>query len=262
MGKIYASGVDVTEIRKRTGLSHSDLSRYRCQSMITWLTGCVFTDVQQGRRDGRRVHHYLEMAGFGRKSRIGCGPQPAAFRLVSSSGCAWRAGWRWSRRFCWVTSRPLPWTRSPHRRLEKRLLELKDQYTIVLVTHVLRQARRLADHVIFMYRAKLWNAGRRTISSQTPPRNGRVPTWRASSQCRIIVPCEKSTVLAVLVSAHRLFCECAQGDRFVFLLTAGVGRVRRRWWSTWSASHLEQAVRQSGAELVGCPPAEQPGWPY
>ena len=35
--------------------------------------------------------------------------------------------------------------------IEKRLLELKHQYTIVLVTHILRQARRLADYVIFMY---------------------------------------------------------------------------------------------------------------
>ena len=35
--------------------------------------------------------------------------------------------------------------------IEKRLLELKHLYTIVMVTHVLRQARRLADYVIFMY---------------------------------------------------------------------------------------------------------------
>jgi phosphate transport system ATP-binding protein len=35
--------------------------------------------------------------------------------------------------------------------IEARLLELKQSYTIVLVTHILRQARRLADYVIFMY---------------------------------------------------------------------------------------------------------------
>lgn len=35
--------------------------------------------------------------------------------------------------------------------IEQRLLELKDQYTIVLVTHILRQAKRLADYVIFLY---------------------------------------------------------------------------------------------------------------
>jgi len=39
------------------------------------------------------------------------------------------------------------------------LLELKQDYTIVLVTHVLRQARRLADYVIFMYLGELVECG-------------------------------------------------------------------------------------------------------
>ncbi len=36
-------------------------------------------------------------------------------------------------------------------RIEQRFLELKETYTIVIVTHILRQARRLADRVIFLY---------------------------------------------------------------------------------------------------------------
>jgi phosphate transport system ATP-binding protein len=35
--------------------------------------------------------------------------------------------------------------------IEKRLVTLKSQYTIILVTHTVRQARRLADRVVFMY---------------------------------------------------------------------------------------------------------------
>ena len=35
--------------------------------------------------------------------------------------------------------------------IEKRLLDLKQHYTFVLVTHILRQAKRLANFVIFMY---------------------------------------------------------------------------------------------------------------
>lgn len=44
-------------------------------------------------------------------------------------------------------------------RIEQRFLELKHQYTIVLVTHVLRQARRLADHVVFLYFGNLVEHG-------------------------------------------------------------------------------------------------------
>jgi len=35
--------------------------------------------------------------------------------------------------------------------IEEKFIELKNNYTIVLVTHILRQARRIADHVVFMY---------------------------------------------------------------------------------------------------------------
>lgn len=43
--------------------------------------------------------------------------------------------------------------------IEKILLGLKDEYTIVIVTHILRQAKRLADHVIFMYMGEMVEAG-------------------------------------------------------------------------------------------------------
>lgn len=44
-------------------------------------------------------------------------------------------------------------------RIERRLLELKNQYTIVLVTHILRQAKHLADYVIFLYLGNLIEHG-------------------------------------------------------------------------------------------------------
>lgn len=43
--------------------------------------------------------------------------------------------------------------------IERRLLELKNQYTIVLVTHILRQAKHMADYVIFLYLGNLIEHG-------------------------------------------------------------------------------------------------------
>jgi phosphate transport system ATP-binding protein len=37
------------------------------------------------------------------------------------------------------------------RKIEERFIELKQKYSIVLVTHILRQAKRLADYVVFLY---------------------------------------------------------------------------------------------------------------
>lgn len=44
-------------------------------------------------------------------------------------------------------------------RIEQRFQELKNDYTIVIVTHILRQARRLADYVIFLYLGELIEHG-------------------------------------------------------------------------------------------------------
>jgi len=43
--------------------------------------------------------------------------------------------------------------------VERRLTELKGEYTVVLVTHILRQAKRLADYVIFLYLGELVEHG-------------------------------------------------------------------------------------------------------
>jgi phosphate transport system ATP-binding protein len=43
--------------------------------------------------------------------------------------------------------------------IEEKFNELKSQYTIVLVTHILRQARRIADYVIFMYLGEIIEQG-------------------------------------------------------------------------------------------------------
>lgn len=43
--------------------------------------------------------------------------------------------------------------------IEKELVSLKNDYTIVFVTHVLRQAKRLADYVVFLYLGELVESG-------------------------------------------------------------------------------------------------------
>ncbi len=43
--------------------------------------------------------------------------------------------------------------------IEQKFVELKNDYTIVLVTHVLRQARRIADYVVFMYLGEVIEQG-------------------------------------------------------------------------------------------------------
>lgn len=43
--------------------------------------------------------------------------------------------------------------------IEEEFIKLKSDYTIILVTHILRQAKRLADNVIFMYYGEIIESG-------------------------------------------------------------------------------------------------------
>ncbi len=52
--------------------------------------------------------------------------------------------------------------------IEKKFIELKTGYTIVLVTHILRQAIRLADYVIFMYLGEVIEHGPANQFFNTP----------------------------------------------------------------------------------------------
>jgi phosphate transport system ATP-binding protein len=43
--------------------------------------------------------------------------------------------------------------------IEELFLKLKDKYTLVLVTHILRQARRVSDYVVFLYMGEIIEFG-------------------------------------------------------------------------------------------------------
>lgn len=45
------------------------------------------------------------------------------------------------------------------KKIEELFVKLKEEYSIVLVTHTLRQARRIADYIVFMYMGEVVEAG-------------------------------------------------------------------------------------------------------
>ncbi|MEM3342279.1 MAG: phosphate ABC transporter ATP-binding protein [Thermoplasmata archaeon] len=52
--------------------------------------------------------------------------------------------------------------------IEELLKKLRDKYTIILVTHILRQARRLADYVVFMYYGQVVEEGEASSFFKSP----------------------------------------------------------------------------------------------
>ncbi len=157
---IYASDIDVTEVRKRVGLL---AQRPYPLPMSIYENVAYGLHIHQMKKDKKAykeaVRHYLEAAGLwdevqGRLNTpatgLSIGQQQ---RLCLARGLAIEPE-------IILGDEPtsaLDPISSQH--IEKKLLELKGDYTTVIVTHTLRQAKRLADHVIFMYLGEVVESG-------------------------------------------------------------------------------------------------------
>jgi len=156
---IYAPAVDVTEVRKKAGLLAQrpyplPMSIYDNVAFGPRIHGTV-----RGRDLDVAVRHYLELAGLWDEvkdrlhapaTRLSIGQQQ---RLCLARGLAVEPE-------VILGDEPtsaLDPVSAQH--IERRLLDLRGQYTIVLVTHILRQAKRLADHMLFMYMGDLIESG-------------------------------------------------------------------------------------------------------
>jgi phosphate transport system ATP-binding protein len=156
---IYDPAIDVTEVRKKTGLLAQRPFPLPMSIRDNVAYGMKVHRTRKGREIDRAVQHYLEMAGLWDEvkdrlkspaARLSIGQQQ---RLCLARGLAVEPE-------IILGDEPtsaLDPISAQH--IEGKLHELKEKYTIVLVTHTLRQARRLADYVIFMYLGEVVEAG-------------------------------------------------------------------------------------------------------
>jgi phosphate transport system ATP-binding protein len=156
---IYDPTIDVTEVRKKTGLLAQRPFPLPMSIRDNVAYGMKIHGTKKGKETDRAVQHYLEMAGLWDEvkdrlkspaARLSIGQQQ---RLCLARGLAVEPE-------IILGDEPtsaLDPISAQH--IEGRLNELKEKYTVVLVTHTLRQAKRLADYVIFMYLGEVVEAG-------------------------------------------------------------------------------------------------------
>lgn len=165
---IYASGVDVTAVRKRIGL---------IAQKPTPLPMSIFENVAYGPRIygiGSRKHlretveHSLQTVGLWDEvknrlkdpaNRLSIGQQQ---RLCLARGLAVEPD---VLLFDEPTSSLDP---ASSLRIERAIEILKADYTCIIVTHNLSQAKRIADHVLFMYDGVLVEHGTAEAVFETP----------------------------------------------------------------------------------------------
>lgn len=157
---IYASAVDVTEVRKRVGL---------LAQRPTPLPMSIYENVSYGmyihqmRKDKREykdaVRHYLELAGLWDEVKKRMHDPATSLSIGQQQRLCLARGLAVEPEIILGDEPTSALDPISSQHIEKKLLELKSQYTTVVVTHTLRQAKRLAEHVIFMYLGEVVEAG-------------------------------------------------------------------------------------------------------
>lgn len=161
---IYARGVDVTQIRTQIGLLAPKpfplpMSIYENVAYGRRIHGLDVLDKGNGRNLDRMVERYLRAAGLWEEvkdrlhtpaSGLSTGQQQ---RLCLARALAVEP----EILLCDEPTSALDPISA--QRIEEQLVSIKQDTTIVLVTHSLRQAHRLADHIIFLWMGELVESG-------------------------------------------------------------------------------------------------------
>jgi phosphate transport system ATP-binding protein len=156
---IYDPGIEVTHIRKKMGL----LSQRPQALPMSIYDNVAYGPRIHGHKEKKKldkiVEHHLQLAGLWDEvkdrlaepaSRLSVGQQQ---RLCLARGLAVEPEIILGDE---PTSALDP---QSSQNVERRLGELKKDYTVVVVTHILRQAKRIADYIAFLYLGELVEHG-------------------------------------------------------------------------------------------------------
>lgn len=156
---IYAKGAEITHIRRKMGL----LSQRPCPLPMSIYDniayGCRIHGISGRKKMSMIVKHYLESAGLWDEihdrlhtpaSRLSLGQQQ---RLCLARGLAVEP------QFILADESTSALDPISSKTIEDLFVKLKKDYGIIMVTHTLRQAARIADNVIFMYMGEVIESG-------------------------------------------------------------------------------------------------------
>ncbi|MGA2545244.1 MAG: phosphate ABC transporter ATP-binding protein [Rectinemataceae bacterium] len=162
---IYAGGAEVTDVRKRVGLlaqhpSPLPMSIYDNVAYGMRINGMRINGMRKSHAEYRQaVRHYLEIAGLWDEVKSRLHDPATGLSLGQQQRLCLARGLAVEPEVILGDEPTSSLDPISSQLIEKRLLDLKKQYTIVVVTHILRQARRLADYIIFMYLGEVVEAG-------------------------------------------------------------------------------------------------------
>ena len=157
---IYARDVDETEVRKRVGLLAQRPAPLPMSIYENVAYGMHVHRMKKGRSEYKAaVRHYLEIAGLWEEVHERLHDAATSLSIGQQQRLCLARGLAVEPEIILGDEPTSALDPLSSQNIEARLLELKQHYTIVIVTHTLRQARRLADYVAYMYLGEVVESG-------------------------------------------------------------------------------------------------------
>ena len=157
---IYAPEVDVTEVRKRVGLLAQRPTPLPMSIYENVSYGMHIHQMKKNKGEYKdAVRHYLELAGLWEEVKKRMHDPATSLSIGQQQRLCLARGLAVEPEIILGDEPTSALDPISSQHIEHKLLELKQNYTTVVVTHTLRQARRLADHVIFMYLGEVVESG-------------------------------------------------------------------------------------------------------
>ena len=157
---IYDREVDVTEVRKCVGLLAQRPSPLPMSIYDNVAYGMHIHKMRNDLKEYKTaVRHYLEIAGLWEEVQKRLHDPASSLSIGQQQRLCLARGLAVEPEIILGDEPTSALDPISSQNIEARLLDLKQQYTTVIVTHTLRQAKRLADHVIYMYMGEVIESG-------------------------------------------------------------------------------------------------------
>jgi len=156
---IHSPEVEVTEVRKRIGLLAQRPHPLPMSIYDNVAYGLRIHGKMNGRDPDGLVQHYLELAGLWEEVKTRLNSPATDLSIGQQQRLCLARGLAVEPEILLGDEPTSALDPISARHIEEKFRELKQQYTIVLVTHILRQAKRLADYAIFLYLGELVECG-------------------------------------------------------------------------------------------------------
>jgi phosphate transport system ATP-binding protein len=157
---IYDTSAEVIDIRKRVGLLAQNPYPLPMSIFDNVAFGIRIHNIKNSKSEiEKTVQHYLELAGLWEEVKNRLHSPAGELSVGQQQRLCLARGLAIEPEIILGDEPTSALDPISAQNIEKRLIELKHLYTIVIVTHTLRQAKRLADYVIFMYLGEVVEAG-------------------------------------------------------------------------------------------------------